>query len=254
MVLSLKPAGENNSNVTLLTPDKGIIYATLYGGPKSKLRSLVSLYNAGTIWLYESPEKNQTKISDFDVKNYHPNLSQNLFKIYAASLAAELSIKTHAAGSPQECFKYVCGFLDGMELCNEEQSRLGLIRFLWRFLILLGVNPDVKECENCNKSFIDLKFDMKEISYYNILDNTFLCKDCVESTFNQVGENQNLLLPLKLQAIRYLDALNTKNPKEVRQIKIDQESYQEIRKLVFYLIEKNVGNKLNSIETGAGIL
>ena len=60
-MLSLKPAGENNSNVTLLTPDKGIIYATLYGGPKSKLKSLVSLYNCGTIWLYESPEKNQIK-------------------------------------------------------------------------------------------------------------------------------------------------------------------------------------------------
>ena len=253
-MLSLKPAGENNSNVTLLTPDKGIIYATLYGGPKSKLKSLVSLYNCGTIWLYESPEKNQIKISDFDVKNFHSSLSQNLFKIYAASLAAELSIKTHAAGSSQECYKYVCGFLDGMELCNEEQSRLGLIRFLWRFLILLGVNPDVRECENCNKSFIDLKFDMKEFSYYNILDNTFLCKDCANSNFNMMDENNSFLLPLKLQSIRYLDALNTKNPKEVRQIKIDQESYEEIRQLVFYLIEKNVESKLNSIETGAGIL
>ena len=52
IILNLKPAGENNSTVTLLTPDKGIIYATLYGGPKSKLRSLVALWHAGKIWLY----------------------------------------------------------------------------------------------------------------------------------------------------------------------------------------------------------
>ena len=85
IVLSLKPLGENNSSVTLLTPESGIVYAVLYGGPKSRLRSLVSQWNSGKVWLYENPEKNQIKISDFEVANYHASFSQNLFKSYAAS-------------------------------------------------------------------------------------------------------------------------------------------------------------------------
>ena len=124
LILSLKPLGENNSSVTLLTPLQGIVNATLYGGPKSRLRSLVSQWNAGTVWLYENPEKNQIKLSDFEVKNYHTSFSQNLFKSYAASLAAELLIKTRCAGSNEQSFALLSGFFDGMELCDEEQSRL----------------------------------------------------------------------------------------------------------------------------------
>ena len=130
LVLTIKPLGENNSSVTLLTPQNGIVYATLYGGPKSKLRSLVAQWHSGQVWLYNNSEKNQIKINDFEVKNYHSSLGQNLFKMYAASIATELAIKTHCAGSNEECFKLLSGLLDGMELSNEEQSRLGLVRFL----------------------------------------------------------------------------------------------------------------------------
>ena len=158
IVLNLKETGENNNSVTLITPDKGIIYATLYGGPKSKLRSLVAQWHSGKIWLYDNPEKKQTKISDMEVLNYHQSFGQNLFKMYAASLAAEIAIKTRCAGSPEQCFKLVLGFFDGMELCDEEQSRLGLIRFLWRYLALLGVQPEADS---------DEAFAPEAVSYYN---------------------------------------------------------------------------------------
>ena len=71
LVINIKPFGENNSNITLLTEEKGIVRAILYGGPKSKMKSLVALWNFGNIWLYENPEKNQIKISDFEVIKYH---------------------------------------------------------------------------------------------------------------------------------------------------------------------------------------
>ena len=118
IVLSLRPLGENNSSVTLLTPEAGLVYAVLYGGPKSRMRSLVTQWNSGKVWLYENPEKNQIKISDFEVSNYHTSFSQNLFKSYAASLAAELAIKTRCGGSSQQCFRLLSGFFDGMELCD----------------------------------------------------------------------------------------------------------------------------------------
>lgn len=246
IVLSLKPLGENNSSVTLLTSDRGIIYATLYGGPKSKMRSLVSTWNSGTIYLYENPEKNQIKISDFDVKNYHSTFSQNLYKSFAAALVAEIAIKTKCGGSYENCFTLVSGFFDGMELCNEDQSRVGLIRFLWRYLDLLGVQPNTVECSRCDTSFLTSSFDRVQFSYYNSIDNSFICSECAAP-----GENN---FPLKNSAIKYLAATSVLPPSEVRKLCIDKEGYMQIRNILFFIFENLIEAKLNCIETGRGIL
>ena len=251
IVLSLRPLGENNSSVTLLTSDNGIVYAVLYGGPKSRLRSLVSQWNSGKVWLYENPEKNQIKIIDFEVVNYHPSFSQNLFKSYAASLAAEIAIKTRCAGSASQCHRLVSGFLDGMELCDEEQSRLGLLRFLWRYLELLGIQPNSHACCNCGKTFLDTRFAPNAVSYYNGMENSFICPDCVESGGSSQSGN---MINVHFSAVQYLSALTVLSPSEARKLSIDQEVYGQIRQLVFFLIENSIDQKLNSIETGMGIL
>ena len=243
IVFSLKPSGENNSLVTLLTPDSGIIYATLYGGPKSRLRSYVSQWNSGNIWLYENPEKNQTKISDFEVKNFHESFSQNLFKFYAASLAAEIAIKTRAAGSPSHCFHLISGFFDGMELCNEEQSRLGMVRFLWRYREIMGIQPPVHSCGMCGKSFLDTTFAAEGNSYYNINENNFICSDCGEGNYS-----------LSNSALQYLAALTLLSPAEARKLQIDRDGFEQIKEIIFFLIENSIEQKLNSIESGMGIL
>ena len=251
IILSLRPLGENNSSVTLLTPEDGIVYAVLYGGPKSRLRSLVAQWNSGKVWLYENPEKNQIKISDFEVTNYHATFSQNLFKSYAASLAAELAIKTRCGGSAEYCFKLLSGFLDGMELCDEEQSRLGLLRFLWRYLELLGVQPASHACCSCGKTFLDLQFAPKAISYYNSFENSFICPACIESGGSSQREN---IISVHFDAVQYLSALTVLSPSDARKLSIDEEVYGQIRQLVFFLIENSIDQKLNSIETGMGIL
>ena len=219
IVLNLKETGENNNSVTLLTPDKGIIYATLYGGSKSKLRSRVAQWHSGTVWLYENAEKKQTKISDFEVENYHTTFGQNLFKMYAASLAAELAIKTKCAGSSEQCHTLVQGFFDGMELCDEEQSRLGLIRFLWRYLELMGVQPDASTTG---------AFAPEAVSYYN-------------------GN-------ISSQAVEYLTAVSQLEPWKVRQLTVSKDTYCELKDFVFFLISSNLGTELNTIKTGIGIL
>ena len=236
IILNLKPAGENNNSVTLLTPDKGVIYATLYGGPKSKLKSQVALWHSGKIWLYENPEKKQIKISDMEVSGYHTTFGQNLFKQYAASLAAELAIKTRCAGSPEHCFTLIQGFLDGMDLCDEEQSRLGLIRFLWRFLELMGVRPEATGSK---------VFAPDSISYYNIAENCFTWERDEQSTF---------LIPIKNEAVQYLAAISEYKPSEVRKIIIEKTVYEELKQFVFFLLEKNLETELNTIKTGTGIL
>ena len=253
VVVSVKPSGENNSSITLVTPEKGIVYATLYGGPKSKMRSLVSLWNSGIIYLYENPEKHQIKISDFDVKNYHSSFSTNLFKMYAASLAAEIVIKTRCAGSNEECWKLFLGFLDGLELSNEEQGRVGLVRFLWRYLELLGVQPNACECGSCGKEFLKTEFATNEETYYNNIENNFICRECSGNVFSDSKQNLRMF-PINSDAVRYLAAISTLLPADVRRMQISKESYDQMKNIVFFLIENTIETKLNSIETGMGIL
>ena len=250
LILSVQMSGENNRRVTIFSPDEGIFFATLYGGPKSKLRSLVSPMNSGIIYLYRDEVKNQTKITDFDVKKYHLSFRENLFKSWAASFATEILIKTKCAGTPAESWRIVNGFLDGIELSSEDESRLGLVRFLWRYLSLLGIKPDTAFCVSCGTSLHAGKFTNDALSWrysFSRLENGFVCPDCVS------GE-RTADFSLSKAALTYLEAVTSLSPKAVREIVISEATFLEMKALAYALIEQACGTKLKSLESGIGIL
>jgi DNA repair protein RecO (recombination protein O) len=250
IIFSIKPAGENNSSVGFMTKDNGVVYATLYGGPKSRLRSLVSLWNSGTAYLYCKENGDITKnvkITDFDVQNYHLSFRENLYKNYAASLAAELAVKTKCAGSYEKCWYLVSGFLDGLELSCGCQCETGMVRFLWRYLDLLGVRPDVTGCCECGGSVYTGNSAEERVSY-NPVDNGFVCASCA-------GRDASLhAFTLSAEAVRYLCAVSELQPAEVRTIPLSADSLCEIKRLVFFLAGQAAGSKLKTIETGTVIL
>lgn len=271
IVLSLSSLGENNSLVTLLTKDRGIVKTCLYGGPKSKLKSLCAQWNEGTVWIYETPEKNQSKISDFEAKSYHGTFGENLFKSYAALLAAELVIKTECAGGGdniENCWNLIKGFYDGLELSNEEQGKAGLVRFLWRFIHLSGLAPDTELCESCGSPLFEetpesvrlLKemLGMPEAEnqtpenknrniFYSSYTSSFICPDCA-------GGTQGNKIPLSKMGLDYLSAIINLPPSQSRNLPLDKESFFKIREIVFDLAEKCANGPLNTLRTGSGIL
>ena len=62
------------------------------------------------------------------------------------------------------------------------------------------------------------------------------------------------MIGLHFTALQYLSALTVLSPSDARKLSIDEEVYGQIRQLVFFLIENSIDQKLNSIETGMGIL
>lgn len=250
LILSLSPQGENNRLATVFTAEDGIFHATLYGGGKSKMRALVSPMNSGIIYLYNDEVRKSMKIIDFDVRKYHLSFRENLFKTWAASMASEILIKTRAGGSPDQSWKIANGFLDGMDLSDENESRLGLVRFLWRYLEILGVKPNSRDCVQCGSSFIGGKFTNDTLLYKYVFDEIesgFICPDCMQAS-----------APAKFilgkPAITYLEAICTLQPKDVRKIIIDRQTFLEIKELSYYLIEKACDSKLKTLTTGIGIL
>ncbi len=238
-ILSVKQSGEDNRSVTMLTKDKGIIQAFLYGGPKSRLRSLVSPYHFGTIWLYTDEVRHSTKITDFEVLSYRSEIRESLFKTCAAGLCAELAVKTHCGTDFPETWLYISSFLDGLCMVPDHEARAALLRFLWRFLFLLGFQPDPCHCERCGEDVCSVSSGAK--IYYSLSDSAFYCCDCSM----QYSENPGFLLGK--ESVSYLKAITTEKPGFVRAIKISNEAIMELQDFLLHLIEGFVEGKLLSI-------
>lgn len=111
LVLSVKPAaGENNRLASVLSPDKGIFNAVVYGGRKGRLKSLVSPYHSGKMWLYSDAVKHSVKITDFNPEHYRSGIRDNIYKACAAALCAELILKTQGAADTSSVWILANGF------------------------------------------------------------------------------------------------------------------------------------------------
>lgn len=241
-ILKIALTGESNRLVTYLTSENQIATSTLYGGPKSKLRSLVSPFHAGTLYIYTDPVRKTSKITDFDVSSFRPALREDLYKNWAATLCSELVLKTFAGGQLEgNVFSLVNGFLDGLDLVSENEARLGTIRFLWRYLGELGLQPDVTECFSCGTEFD--RSEESESVLYSAGENGFLCKFCKNSA-KAPGS-----LEISKNALLYLQALQFLSPKEVRSVSIDSKTFGQLQELVFYLINRATSFSLNTLES-----
>lgn len=254
LVLASRLVGEDNRIITLLGPERGIFEAMLYGGRKSKLRSLVSPWHSGTIWLYHDKAKNSIKISDFDPTSFRPSLRENIYKNMAASLATELVIKTRAADEGQDCWALLCGLLDGMEFSDENGCKTGLLRFLWRYLGILGLQADCNSCAHCGTSLAELGIKAGEqcMVHYSTSEGGFLCPACHHHQDTR-SFHPNEGFPLSSEAVIYL-SMTLKDMAQARRTVLSSGAYHQLRQLLFYLTNSAVGSRLKTLETGMGIL
>lgn len=249
-MLSVKATAQDNRSVCVLTKD-GIEYSTLFGGPKSRLCGSVSPWNSGTMFFYNNAEKQSSKITDFDVKKYHPTFRENLFKSFAAALAAEVVIKSKCGGSPQSAFVLLNGFLDGMDLCDEEKSRLGLLRFLWRYLDLLGVRPLTECCARCGNKFDFTSGNFSQNVLYSSAEGGFVCGECFSPG---EGGTRKDAVRISANALFYLDAAGKENMAAARSLALESGDYNTLKSFLYEAVENALGLKLKTLVSGSGIL
>ena len=89
-------------------------------------------------------------------------------------------------------------------------------------------------------------FEEIQNHFYNMIGNNFICSEC--------GKFEERKIPINHQALSYLTALSVLSPSEVRKLNIDKNGFEQIKQIVFFIIQNNIDSKLNSIETGIGIL
>ena len=261
LVISVRATAQDNRSVCVLTKD-GIEFSTLFGGPKSRLSGAVSPWNSGTMYFYNNAEKASSKITDFDVKKYHPTFRENLFKSFAAALAGEIAVKSKCAGNGKAAFFLLNGFLDGMDLCDENAARLGLLRFLWRYFDLLGVRPETKSCALCSKEFAFssarnpagnsfenvIQYESQGGVVFSPEQGGFLCEECACAKSEQGFER------LSPASLFYLDAAGGENLAAARNAPLSKSDHDALKAFLFRMTENALGQRLKTLSTGSGIL
>jgi DNA repair protein RecO (recombination protein O) len=136
----VRPSGESNREAFFLTAGAGIIRAYVYGGPKSKLRSYVSPFHSGGLYLYHDPVRDSFKVTDFDVRRWRPGIRESYDRTMAAAAITETVLAGFGGGCNwAEALEHTNAALDAMENAAESQVTRVFVHFLWNWAELAGV-------------------------------------------------------------------------------------------------------------------
>lgn len=240
LVLSLKTFGEGHRNALLLLPDTEhsckLVDAAVFGGPKSKLRSMVIPYHTGEVWIYSNPIKNSNKISDFKVSDYRIGLSDNLTRIWCAAFAAELAVKLKGNID----WQIINSFLTGIAVSSESECRKALLRFLWRVISLSGLAPDMEHCCRCGIRISAPSYGEKNF-YFVPHEDSCVCNSCLDK--------HEPVFPLSGESLLYLFAVQNLIPKISRELNLSDQAYAELKEFLFYLIRLAAGSNFKTLES-----
>lgn len=243
IILKITPGKENNTTITFFSETRGITFATFFGGRKSKLKSLISPYHYGKIWLHSDKVKKLTKITDFEVFDYHHQIRENLYKTWVAAFITELLIKTNCSGEYKNTFLLFNGFLTGISLVSEQESKIATLRFLWRYLALMGIQPYSLACGYCQKKLIPQQ--EKTVFYVNS-EHSFFCSECIHGNSYDAQ--------ISAEALDYLQTITFGTMQQGRDKIITKTGYEELKSFIFGLITKNIETNLKTLSSGIGIL
>ena len=184
LILRTRSSGESNRDVWILTAEEGILRATVFGGPKSKLRSHASPFHSGRLWLYHDPVRDTRKLSDFDVISWRPGLRELYERAMTADAIAETILESHGGGGNWETVLSLAEpVLDALEEADEEFCSRIFFYFLWRWADFLGIQPELEQCGGCGIESSD------KIMFYSGVDNSLHCQSCAHAAAQDNNED-----------------------------------------------------------------
>ena len=150
LTLRVKPSGESNREAWFLSSEEGLIRATVFGGPKSRFRSLVSPFHQGKLWIYHDPVRDSRKVNDFDVISYRMGIRELWERAICADAVAETILSSQAGGgSWPEALDLAGGVLDALEGADAVFCSRIAVYFLWHLIQLLGLGPELPALNTC---------------------------------------------------------------------------------------------------------
>ena len=175
--LRCRRVGEIHKAVVLLDRRGGIREATLHGAYKGRGRLSASTepFKHLKLLLYHNPVKDSWKILDGELLGGFAGLGKEVFRIYLASLWAELLVKTQGGGAVEnegeELFLLFGRSLGALSTAPPPYAPAVNVQFLWRFLKFMGYEADRRICGSCGST-------LDGGAVYDSGGHRFLCPRC----------------------------------------------------------------------------
>jgi DNA repair protein RecO (recombination protein O) len=279
LVLRAKESPGGDRILSLMTADSGLVDVFVFGGPKSKLRSLASPYAAGRAFVYLDPVKEYRKLSDFEVREHFPGLREDLGKLWAAGLVAELLLKTSGGGGDfAEVLELALACLGGLDRARRPaDADLALSLFLWRFVGLIGLGPDPSECARCHARLGPGEAGGPGGAYgpgdarplasgavYSPNLSGFLCPRCARAAAENAAPGREVPdgdeplqlgrpVPVNAGVLRWLARAEGLDFAEALGVGLDAASLAAVKALAFDLARRAAEGPLASFTVGAGL-
>ena len=171
LALRVKPSGESNREAWFLTSEEGLIRATVFGGPKSRLRSQVAPFHEGRLWIYHDPVRDSRKVSDFDVQLWRPGIRELYERTMTADALAETVIASHGGGGNwPEAAKLAGNVLNALDSADAAACSRLIVYFFWHWAGILGVRPELSASVSWDKS-ISFRPDLGVIGWLNEIES-----------------------------------------------------------------------------------
>jgi DNA repair protein RecO (recombination protein O) len=242
LVLKVRQSGEQNREAVFLTLEDGMLRATLFGGPKSKLRSYVSPFHQGKLWIYEDPVRNTQKITDFDVQFWRPALRESYARLMAGSTMLEIVIASQGGGgSWKAAFDLTTESIETLNNIAEASIPMLVIYFIWNWLKLMGLLPGFDQCEHCACT---VRAD--EVVWYSSPEQQVLCNSCAEPVKQQA---QRGLFPLNGGGRRWISRILELPADQVERYRVDEATQTQVQRLGAALLQQALGITIPYWET-----
>jgi DNA repair protein RecO (recombination protein O) len=193
IVIRRERLGEFHKSLVLLTSDMGLVRAVAYGAYRmnNSLRMGSEPFTVSLARLYNNPVKQSYKVTELEIRHTFDSLLKDFSRLAAASLWAEVALKSYAAGeTSDELFRLFLGSLQLLDRADAKGEPYVTIQFLWRFLSLAGYQPLADACCQCGTPF------QQRSASFSPAIHGFLCSSCVPADARQVPAG----------ALRYLAA------------------------------------------------
>jgi DNA repair protein RecO (recombination protein O) len=241
VVLRARESPGGSRIVTLLAADRGLVDAFVFGGPKSRLRSLASPYHSGRAWVYLDPVKDLRKLSDFDAQATYPTLRENLRKIWSASFQAEAVLRTDAAGGESRAaWRLLTEGLAALDAAEDSDIDYINVQYGWRLLDLMGLKPDPESCARCGAEFGDAK------AFFAPESGVFVCPRCGADG----PASGSAAVQASSGALRYLSRTGILPFKDALRVRVAEEDLATLKAVVFHMVRAAAEGELRTLARG----
>jgi DNA repair protein RecO (recombination protein O) len=225
--------GEADKIVTVLTAEEGKISIAAKNArrPKNSLSSGTQLLCYSDYMLFKGKELYNMSCCEVIEPNYE--IRNDIYKLTYSSHILELISDNIQEGEPSEDVLRL--LLNTLYVIAKTNRSLELVTrvFELRLMALLGYEPQVSGCINCNKT-------EDENMYFDLDKSGIVCTECVNPKGRVIP-----LLPGTLKALKYIMRIS---PQKLFSFSLSEQSIGELGTLSKKYIKEHLGKEYNKLD------